>query len=180
MQRLCIQFGELDINWPTSHVETYANKMHPQSSIPCTVSRIVYLHAQITVDADNMYESWLVWSEPYNKSLIFITGKTWILPIGAYETRENWRQFLYLSLVKICESVSDYHWPDQLCSHWGARQSATPDSEKIAKNREKEGKIRKKEEKLGRKGKNREGSCTLPLLTDRAGYATGPYPQLEP
>ena len=30
----------------------------------------------------------------------------------------------------------------------------------------------KKEEKLGRKGKNREGSFTLPLLTDRAGYAT--------
>ena len=33
---------------------------------------------------------------------------------------------------------------------------------KIAKNREKE----------GRKRKNREGSLTLPLLTDRAGYAT--------
>ena len=35
------------------------------------------------------------------------------------------------------------------------------------------GKIRKKEEKSGRKGKNWEGSFTLPLLTDRAGYATG-------
>ena len=53
---------------------------------------------------------------------------------------------------------------------WG--QSATPDSENFAKNREKEGKIRKKEEKSGRKGKNREGSFTLPLLTERAGYAT--------
>ena len=30
-------------------------------------------------------------------------------------------------------------------------------------------------EKLGRKGKNREGSFTLPLLTDRAGYATAMY-----
>ena len=40
---------------------------------------------------------------------------------------------------------------------------------KIGKKREK---IRKKEEKSGRKGKNREGSLTLPLLTDRAGYAT--------
>ena len=39
-------------------------------------------------------------------------------------------------------------------------QSATPDSEKCAKNREKEGKILKKEEKSGRKGKNREGSFT--------------------
>ena len=45
-------------------------------------------------------------------------------------------------------------------------QSATSDSEKIAKNREK---FRKKEEKSGRKGKNREVSFTLPFLTDRAG-----------
>ena len=37
---------------------------------------------------------------------------------------------------------------------------------------EKEGKNRKKEEESGRKGKNRDGSFTLPLLTDRAGYAT--------
>ena len=54
-------------------------------------------------------------------------------------------------------------------------QSATPGSEKIAKNGEKgrkSGKIGEKEDKLGRKGKNREGSSTLPLLTDRAGYAT--------
>ena len=33
-------------------------------------------------------------------------------------------------------------------------------------------KIGGKEEKSGRKGKNWEGSFTLPLLTDRAGYAT--------
>ena len=48
-------------------------------------------------------------------------------------------------------------------------QSATPDSEKFAKNREKEG---KNQEKSGKKRKNREGSFTLPLLTDRAGYTT--------
>ena len=42
----------------------------------------------------------------------------------------------------------------------------------FAKYREKSGKIGKKEEKLGRKGKNRKGSLTLPLLTERAGYAT--------
>ena len=63
-------------------------------------------------------------------------------------------------------------------SHWGARgQSATPDSEKIAKNREKSGKIQEKSgKKRGTIGKkmqtNREVSFTLPLLTDRAGYAT--------
>ena len=62
-------------------------------------------------------------------------------------------------------------------SHWEfGGQSATPDSEKIAKNREKEGKNlekSRKKEKSGRKGKKQEGSFTLPLLTDRAGYATG-------
>ena len=41
------------------------------------------------------------------------------------------------------------------------------DSEKIVKNREKEGKIGEKEKKSGRKGQNREGSFTLPLLTNR-------------
>ena len=44
---------------------------------------------------------------------------------------------------------------------------------KIGKKRGKIRKNQKKEEKSGRKGKNREGSFTLPLLTDRAGYATG-------
>ena len=35
-------------------------------------------------------------------------------------------------------------------------------------------KVRKRG-KSGRKGQNREGSFTLPLLTNRAGYATGPH-----
>ena len=55
-------------------------------------------------------------------------------------------------------------------------------AKKIVKNREKEGtsgkrdeksgKYREKEEKSERKGKNWEGSFTLPLLTNRAGFAT--------
>ena len=57
-------------------------------------------------------------------------------------------------------------------SHRGSRgQSAPPDSEKVAKNRGKEGK-REHEEKSGKKGKNREGFFTLPFLADSAGYAT--------
>ena len=49
-------------------------------------------------------------------------------------------------------------------------QSTTPDSEKFAKNREKEG---TNQIKSGKKRKNREVFFfTLPLLTDRAGYAT--------
>ena len=42
----------------------------------------------------------------------------------------------------------------------------------MGKKREKSGKSGKKEEKSGRNGKNREIFFTLPLLTDRAGYAT--------
>ena len=60
------------------------------------------------------------------------------------------------------------HLIKQWRSHWGGKGD-TPDSEKFAKNRGKSG---KKEEKSGRKSKNREVSFTLPLLTDRAGYAT--------
>ena len=50
-------------------------------------------------------------------------------------------------------------------------QSATPDSEKIAKNWEKEGKnlekLGGKSGKSGKRKKNREVSFTLPLLTER-------------
>ena len=47
--------------------------------------------------------------------------------------------------------------------------SAPLDIKKFAKKREK---IRKKREKMGKKRKYWEGSFTLPLLTDRAGYTT--------
>ena len=59
-------------------------------------------------------------------------------------------------------------------SHWGGLGGrvlplTAKKMQKIGETREK---IWKKEEKSGRKGKNREGSFTLPLLTDRAGCAT--------
>ena len=44
--------------------------------------------------------------------------------------------------------------------------------EKSGKRQEKSGKNQEKEEKSGRKSQNREASFTLPLLTNRAGYAT--------
>ena len=44
--------------------------------------------------------------------------------------------------------------------------------QKIGKKEGELGKYRKNREKSGRKGKTREGSFTLPLLTDRDGYAT--------
>ena len=46
------------------------------------------------------------------------------------------------------------------------------DSKKKSKNQEKEGKINEKGENGEQKGKNQGGSFTLPLMTDRAGYAT--------
>jgi len=54
----------------------------------------------------------------------------------------------------------------------------------MQKNREIWGKEGEKEEKSGRKDKKREDSFTLPLLTERAGYATGrdrdrPRPMFE-
>ena len=52
-------------------------------------------------------------------------------------------------------------------------QSATPDSEKFCQKSGKRGKnqekIGKKRGRIGKRGKNRKGSFTLPLLTDRAG-----------
>ena len=65
--------------------------------------------------------------------------------------------------------------------YWGGKGSRVPpltakfcqksggNQKKSGKNQEKSG---KKEEKSGRKGKNWEVSFTLPLLTDKAGYAT--------
>ena len=62
-------------------------------------------------------------------------------------------------------------------SNWGGKGGRVPtltvkNLPKIGKRGEKSGKIGKKEENPGRKGKNRESYFTLPLLTDRAGYAT--------
>ena len=61
--------------------------------------------------------------------------------------------------------MSGYQWP------LGVKRGRGPpfESEKFAKNQEKEGENR---EKAGKKRKNQVGSFTLPLLTDRAGYAT--------
>ena len=56
--------------------------------------------------------------------------------------------------------VECHPWQRKICQKSGKR----------GKNQGKSGKKRKKS---GRKGKNQEVSFTLPLLTDRAGYATG-------
>ena len=60
--------------------------------------------------------------------------------------------------------------------HWGVKRDRVPpltarNLPTIGKKRKKSGKIGKNEEGSG-KGKNRDGSFTLILVTDRAGYAT--------
>ena len=56
-------------------------------------------------------------------------------------------------------------WQRKNCQKSGKIREKSGKKEKLGKNPE-------KEEKSGRKGQNREGSFTLPLLTNRAGYAT--------
>ena len=88
-----------------------------------------------------------------------------------------WEQVSYPFSTKQgkCQWRSQYRGKGAECPPWQWKKMS-----KIRKKREKigkkRGKIKKnqgKEEKSGRKGQNREGSFTLPLLTDRAGYATG-------
>ena len=71
----------------------------------------------------------------------------------------NYEDFLYLGVNQ---------WPSQYGGKGGRVPSLT--AKKLPKRGKKLGKWGKKS---GRKGKNREGSFTLPLLTDRAGFATG-------
>ena len=62
---------------------------------------------------------------------------------------------------------------EQWRSHQEGQWGRVPPTVKNLPKSGKRGKNQEKEGKLGRKEKNPEGSFTLPLLTDRAGYATG-------
>ena len=72
------------------------------------------------------------------------------------------------------------HWGGQGIATGGVKGASAPltakNLPKIRKKREKIRKKREKERKIG-KGENWEGSFTLPLLTERAGYATAHYCQ---
>ena len=97
--------------------------------------------------------------------------------------RKNWEE-----KAKIWEVLSLCHcWQvglaillgaglsEQWRSHWGVKGGRVPPlrAKTIAKKSGKRAeKIRKKREKIGKKRKNRDGSFTLPLLIDTAGYTT--------
>ena len=72
------------------------------------------------------------------------------------------------------ENTSEFSDLNQWRGHWGGKggQSATPDSENLPKIGKKSGKNKEKSgKKRGKIWKKRKVSFTLPLLTDRAGYA---------
>ena len=79
-----------------------------------------------------------------------------------------------------------WEWRWQWCSHWGSRGAESPldnKAKKLPKIGKKREKIRKKQEngkKIGKIRKNWEGSFTLPLLTDTAGYVTGRWHRNAP
>ena len=87
------------------------------------------------------------------------------------------------NLYDICD-VTYYYKTSTERSHWGGKGGRVPPlkaknlpkfgkkRERIRKNQEKIRKNQEKRGKIGKKGKNREVSFTLPLLTDRVGYAT--------
>ena len=96
----------------------------------------------------------------------------------------NKKAATYHSALKLCLEFRIYE-PSQWRSQYRGKGGRVPPltAKKFAKNQEKRGKIGKNQEKIGKKeeksgmgwkGKNREDSSTLPLLTERAGYASEP------
>ena len=79
---------------------------------------------------------------------------------------------LYLSTST--QNMTEKESP-QWHSHRGVKGGRVPPliAKNLPKIRKKEGENQEKREKISKKRTNWEGSFTLPLLTDRAGYATG-------
>ena len=81
-----------------------------------------------------------------------------------------WNTFCYANISVLLPRLL-ITWPHVMWrSHWGVKGAEChPWQRKKCQQSEK---TRKNQEKSGRKGKTREESFNLPLLTDRAGYAT--------
>ena len=96
--------------------------------------------------------------------MLFITKSCWILSTVTSIVQQNCNTFGYLH-VKGTAAVARV--PPPFCPH-----DSKKNCPKLGKTGKKKWEKEKKREKKGRKGKNQEGCLTLPLLTDRAGYAT--------
>ena len=107
--------------------------------------------------------------------------RVWCIPVAAMNTCAL--SILGVHVVKpqsetntctvLCGIILRGYYTSSVASEGGGAggQSAAP-KQKICQTEGKRGKNREREEKSGREGKNREGSFTLPLQTERAGYAT--------
>ena len=86
----------------------------------------------------------------------------------------------FTSLKSFEKGAQKWETLKQWRSHWGGKGGRVPPltakiCQKSGKNQENRKKIRQNREKRGKIGKKRQNwevSFTLPLLTDRAGYAT--------
>ena len=82
----------------------------------------------------------------------------------------------------VARGAECHPWQRKICQKLGKNQEKSgKNQEKSGKKEEKIRKNREKEEKSGRNGNKQEISFTLPLLTDKAGYATAtkyPLPSL--
>ena len=128
-----------------------------------------------------------VWIDPKNPFAFL--AEQWCM-IGCFQAYSQlyWTWYMYVSLngygykiwllsLWLYGSISDWLVPIVSgIAIGGSRGCRVPPLRAknlpIIRKREKIRKNWEKEEISGRKGKNREGSFTLPLPTDRAGYAT--------
>ena len=144
---------------------------------------------------NNKYRSLNYWNKRLKKKNLLIAlpcmGIDWGDLDGENTSPEVWKKFIYFCyfqplfgnfwpiffpppmLIWMYLTISGYH-------RGGSMGASAPWQQKICqqsgKGGGKSGKIGGgEEEKTGRKVKNWEGSFTLPLLTDRAGYATAHY-----
>ena len=109
------------------------------------------------------------------QSCRFVQWRTWIFLFSLNNVNYLWANTVYVYFdvpIAFGKNANCYFE-----NEYGKGQSRVPPwqiCQKLGKRGEKQGKIREKG-KLGRKGKNREGSFTLLLLTERPGYATVNY-----
>ena len=76
------------------------------------------------------------------------------------------------NLLNMCSGVASIGARGAKCSPWQWKNCQKSEEGKHREKIEKRKNRGEKEEKSGRKGQNQEDSFTLPLLTNRAGYAT--------
>ena len=113
---------------------------------------------KIVLNQTHYFNNSILYYTSFNSKIYFLTSSNYLINL-----------FKYISFNIYWSNIGP-QWRSQYRGKGGRVPLLTAKHlPKIGKNQER---IGKKEEKSGRKGKNREDSVTLPLLTERAGYAT--------